>query len=73
MEHKSRTRKLLISIDQFFAVLVYDTYEDETLSSYVGRKKMGKWPQKAIDWVFHRLTGEREHCLNNIEQQFVGQ
>lgn len=72
MERKSRIRKLLVSMDQFFAVLIYDSYEDETLSSYIGRKKMGKWPQRVIDWVFYTLTGERDHCLNNIEKQFLG-
>jgi len=38
----------------------------ETISSYVGRNYMGKWPQKLIDLIMGK-----DHCLNNIEQDYA--
>jgi hypothetical protein len=72
-ERKSYGWKLLLCVDQFMAVLLLDTSEDETISSYVGRKYHGQWQEKAIDKVFQVLTGEEGHCLNNIERQFLGE
>jgi hypothetical protein len=42
----------------------------ETISSYVGRNYMGKWPQVLIDELMRILTGEANHCLNNIEKDY---
>ncbi len=71
-ENKGRLWRLLLSVDQFLAVLLLDASEDETMSSYIGRNYHGGWLEKAIDGLFLALTGERDHCINNIEQQFVG-
>lgn len=54
--------------------LIYKTdlfgNEDETLSSVFGKmQKAGKdtRTRKVIDWVFLKLAGQVNHCLNHIE------
>ncbi len=42
----------------------------ETISSFVGRNYMGKWQQIYLDKLMYILTGESNHCLNNIEQDY---
>jgi len=37
-EKRSRIARLLISIDQFFNVLVWNGSQDETISSHIGRR-----------------------------------
>lgn len=44
---------------------------DESISSYIGRTRMGSFLQKTIDTVFLVLTGVNNHCLNSIERSFV--
>jgi hypothetical protein len=44
---------------------------DETISSHVGRTMHGKWQEKAIDWIFLHLTGEKNHCVNAVEKEFL--
>lgn len=44
---------------------------DETLSSRVGRAHLrgdprARLPRLVIDGFFRLLTGERDHCVNNI-------
>lgn len=51
--------RILLSIDQGCNVLFLNGYEDETISSYVGRKYHGKWQERVIDWLFLRITGKR--------------
>lgn len=58
--------RLLLCVDQFFAVLFCNSSEDETISSWVGRNKPGKWQEKVINWLFQ----DPNHCQNNIEVQF---
>ena len=43
----------------------------EMISSFVGRNYHLKWQEKAIDWIFLHLTGEKDHCLNSIEKDYV--
>jgi hypothetical protein len=62
---------ILVGLDQFVGTL-FGIDADETISSYCGRTKMGRWQQRLIDWIFLQLTGEQDHCLNNIEKQFLG-
>lgn len=45
----------------------------ETISSFVGRNYHGRWPERAINWFFLMVMGERDHCLNNIENDYVEQ
>lgn len=58
---KSWRLRLLLTLDQTLAVILFDTYEFETCSSYIGRKYMGRWQQKAVDAIFGK-----DHCLNSI-------
>ncbi len=62
--------KLLISIDQFFNVLLLNGNEDQTISGRVGYRSYatGKWYwlvlEKIIDTVFFFDKG---HCKKSIE------
>lgn len=40
---------------------------DECISSYVGRELYHSWQRIFIDWIFLKLTGEKDHCLKSIE------
>lgn len=68
---KSKAFKLLICIDQFFAVLILNANEDQTISGHVGYKslmtgkKRYKFTEKFIDFIF--LPFEKNHCFNSIE------
>jgi hypothetical protein len=61
---------LLIGIDEFIACLFYVPV-GQTISSYVGINYHGKWQERVIDWIMFHLTGEREHCINNIQKEFL--
>ena len=67
----SKVLKLLISIDQFFAVLLFNTHPDHTISGHVGYRAMTTKElryiilEKIIDFLF--LPWERNHCRNSIE------
>lgn len=67
---RSYFQNILCGFDQFIGTF-FGIDADETISSYVGRKYHGKWQERTIDWLFLRLTGERDHCLNAIEKQFL--
>jgi hypothetical protein len=67
----SKWLKLLISIDQFFAVLLLNAHPDQTISGHVGykamttRKRRYKLAEKVINFLF--LPWEQDHCRRNIE------
>lgn len=69
--NKSKIWKLLISIDQFFAVLLLNTNEDQTISGHVGYKaytlKTKKWIllEKFINLLFS--PWQKNHCYESIE------
>lgn len=78
--------ELLISIDQFFHVLLGGPKfilvggphpcADETISSKIGRssiagKRWAKVAEKLIDGLFLILTGQPGHCRRSIEQDLV--
>ena len=71
MKDKSKIWKLLIAIDQMFAVLLFNTHEDQTISGYVGYKahttnsKKYKLLEKFINFIF--APWEKDHCYNAIE------
>lgn len=71
MNKNSKLFKLLISVDQFFAVLLLNTNPDQTISGHVGYKalmtKEKKWliAEKLINKLFSRW--EQDHCFNAIE------
>lgn len=64
-------RRILVALDQLFNVLFGGNNVDETISSAVGRKaKAGRrfyiiW-EAVINLMFAMITGERNHCENNI-------
>ncbi|MDH3324068.1 MAG: hypothetical protein OEL89_00355 [Candidatus Peregrinibacteria bacterium] len=57
--------RILLSIDQFFNVLIFNGYEDETISSHAGKKRhRKKWACllcKILDFV------DKKHCAKSIE------
>lgn len=64
----------LVALDQLGNVLLGGNNPDETISSAVGRKAMAgrRWAliaERAIDWLFYNLTGERGHCRAKIETE----
>lgn len=71
MKDRSKLFKLLISIDQFFAVLLLNSHEDQTISGWVGYRALMtserryKLAEKVIDFLF--LPFEKDHCFKSIE------
>lgn len=64
---RSRTIRLLLSIDQFFNVLFWNGSHDETISSHVGRKiANGKatWFDKKLCCLLKKL--DNEHCVKSL-------
>ena len=61
---------ILVAIDQGIGTLI-GIDADETISSYVGRTHYGDWQMRLIDTIFKVLTGEHDHCLNNIEREYL--
>lgn len=66
---KPRWYRLLLSVDQFFNVLILNGSEDETISSHCWRNREKGWHWRrairAIDWLFSRY--ESNHCQNSFE------
>lgn len=71
IKDKSYILKILLALDRLLAVLLYNAYDEETVSCFVGRTMHGSWQEAAIDWVFLQVIGEKNHCLNNVEERFV--
>lgn len=64
---KSRGLRLAIALDQLFGVLLWNTSQDETISSYIGRlQKQGKsnWINDKICCLLSRL--EYNHCNKSL-------
>lgn len=64
-------RRLLVALDQLGNTL-FDGDPDETISSRVGKAALNgkRWALVAehlINALFLAVTGERDHCRNNIE------
>ena len=70
MRKRPYWRNILVGLDQFVGTL-FGIDADETISSYVGRNYHGRWQERCIDWLFLHLTGERNHCINNIEKDYL--
>ena len=58
--NRSRWFRLLLAIDQFFNVLLYNGSQDETISSHIGRTGKTKWLCK----ILRKL--EHNHCLESL-------
>jgi hypothetical protein len=63
---RSYWRNILVGVDQGIGTW-WGIDCDETVSSYIGRTAYDSWRRKLIDWIFLKITGEKNHCLNNIE------
>lgn len=64
---RSRVMRLLLCVDQFFAVLLWNASQDETISSHVGRRiASGKatWFDKLLCKLLGKL--ENEHCKKSL-------
>ena len=64
---RSRLQRLLIVIDQFFAVLFWNTSQDETVSSHIGRRIQAgnaTWFDKRLCCMLKRL--EHNHCNESL-------
>jgi len=62
--------RLLISIDQFFNVLLLNGNEDQTISGRVGYRsyKTGKWYWLALEKIINTIFFFHDnHCKNSIE------
>lgn len=59
--------RLLLVIDQFFNVLLWNGSQDETVSSHVGRRiaegKANKF-EKGLCWFLRKL--ESKHCKKSL-------
>ena len=64
---RSRLQRLLLVVDQFFAVLLWNASQDETVSSHIGRRiENGKatWFDKRLCCFLKRL--ESNHCNKSV-------
>jgi len=57
---------ILLGIDQG-AGTWFGIDADESISSYLGRVRPNSFLCKLVDWVFEAVTGEKNHCLKNVE------
>ena len=60
---RSRVQRLLLVIDQFFAVLFWNASQDETISSHIGRRieaGTANWFEKKLCCVLKKIEGN--HC-----------
>lgn len=67
----SRMYNLLIAIDQLFAVLLFGSNPDQTISGYVGYKALttNKKRYKLYQWFINALfkPWQKNHCYESIE------
>lgn len=64
---KPRWLRLLIVVDQFFSVLLWNSSQDETISSHVGRRiTEGKanWFDKVVCCALKKM--ENNHCKESL-------
>lgn len=67
MKKRSRVMRLLLAIDQFFNVLLWNGSQDETISSHIGRRKekgTATWFDKRLCCLLGKL--EYNHCKKSI-------
>lgn len=66
VQKRSRTMRLLLAIDQFFNVLIWNGSQDETISSHMYRRiEKGKalWIEKITCNLLQKL--ETSHCYKS--------
>ena len=60
IKKRSYVLRLLLVIDQFFNVLLFDGSQDETVSSHIGRTGRSKW----LCNILKKL--ENNHCFKSL-------
>lgn len=63
---RSRWERLLLATDQWFAVLIWNSSQDETISSHIHRKQekgTASWFDNAVCCFLKKI--ESEHCLKS--------
>ena len=63
VEKRSRVQRILLSIDQFFNVLLWNGSQDETISSHINRKQMNgsaTWFDNKVCCFLKKL--QYNHC-----------
>ena len=60
IKKRSYVLRLLLVIDQFFNVLLFDGSQDETVSSHIGRTGRSKW----LCSILKKL--ENNHCFKSL-------
>jgi len=63
---RSRLLRLLLSIDQFFNVLIWNGSQDQTISGHIGRRIVAKeayWVEIQICRVLRKI--ESKQCLKS--------
>lgn len=60
-------KRLLIAIDQFFAVLLFGSMPDETISAMAHRRGW-KRVEGAINWLFR----DPDHCASAYKSEMTG-
>ncbi|MCT4632798.1 MAG: hypothetical protein N4A76_08680 [Firmicutes bacterium] len=63
----SRIKRLLLSVDQFLNVLLWNGSQDETISGHIGRKiKNGKANkfEKLLCYILNKM--DKNHCNDSI-------
>jgi len=66
VEKRSRALRLLLPIDQFFNVLIWNGSQDQTISGHIGRRieeNKAIWIEKLICKALRKL--ETSHCLKS--------
>lgn len=64
---RSRGMRLLLCIDQFFAVLLWNSSQDETISSHVGRRvtdNKANWFDKLVYNTLNSI--DNKHCARSL-------
>ena len=67
VKKRSRLFRFLLVLDQFFAVLFWNTSQDETVSSHIGRRIQAgnaTWFDKRLCCLLKRL--EDNHCNESL-------
>lgn len=63
----SYPKRILIAIDQFFAVLLFGTMPDETISAMAHRRQW-KRMERVINWIFR----DPDHCAKAYISEMRG-
>lgn len=72
MNKKPYWLRLLVSIDQFFNVLLWNGNEDQTISGHIGYKiedGTATWFDKLIAKGLHKI--DHDHVSKNIEKDEI--